>query len=87
MPASAIARSTIAREVRVLELAGGDVDRDRQAERAHRAGRGAEHELPSGPISPVSSASGMNSTGEAAAQRTSASTPTSSPLLRSICGW
>jgi hypothetical protein len=49
-------------------------------------------QAPSGRIRPVSSASGTNSPGEigpssACVQRHSASTPSSRPLRRSICGW
>jgi hypothetical protein len=47
---------------------------------------------PSGLMSPVSSASGMNSTGGTMPrvgwrQRTSASMPMILPLLRHACGW
>ena len=94
MPACSIASSTSSREVRVLELAGGDVDRDRQRLEAvgvqlgERLGRRAQDEL----AERADQAGLLRERDELRrarprVQRTSASAPTSRPLPRSICGW
>ena len=81
------------REVRVLELAGGDVDRDRQRRQAlgvpgrEIAHGGAQHPGAERADQPRLLGHRDELGREASLQRTSASTPTRRPLARSSCGW
>ena len=96
-------RGDVLDEVGRRELARGQVDRHERAGRSGAAGRDRRQraawrqavsrtQRPSGTISPVSSASGMNAIGGTrprvgCCQRTSASNPTTASVSRSTIGW